>query len=714
MECINQAVRCSTYFSNYQLNGEMNSKGAINEKLRNECMSGVQDTLFANRMELLQQTQQMLHAEFAGIDKVIDDFMHAVRPWYIFPELQERPLVLNLWGLTGTGKTSLVKRFVELIKWEPYFHFDMGECMERKWSIRSQLEDIHTHRNGLPLIFGFDEFQHARSIRSNGTEAYEPGLRLIWELMDSGKFQIQRNNESFTYELQGAMQILKRALHFKVQIKDGKLEAGSEFLKQCITELSLEFVHSAFVDVDSIRVGSTILNNHFLEQLAQETKTRFGNRNELEIFLATLSGNELLQFFKQVFQDYYRPVTIDLSKALIVVMGNLDEAYSGSGMFNPDLSADLFYRDSQQIQLPKIKAVLTRYFRNEQIARLGHVHIIYPALNVQAYKRIIHLQLEKLKVSYFNKLNLDVHFEQSIERLIYREGVNPNQGTRPLFSCIHNLLQSPIAQLALYIKENQIEARSLQIEFSNKYIRFHFIGNDNLIATLKIKPVLRIESLRIARKDNRQALVAVHESGHAILSMLLLRQIPMQVFSATVDYERDGLVSKPICNAIHSQTWLKRKVAVLLGGLCAERLVFGEEGKTLGSEFDLRMATQLVMSALMNNGFYHSTAYFNQSTDENHLALTSFNKEVETACLNWLKEAEMLAFEELEKNKELLLQCSWQLSEKQSLGHAELKKLFIRFARVENHSTWFETVDVQEQYRELLREQLNSQSVEFL
>ena len=161
-----------------------------------------------------------------------------------------------------------------------------------------------------------------------------------------------------------------------------------------------------------------------------------------------------------------------------------------------------------------------------------------------------------------------------------------------------------MAQIALFIQENTIQARLIHVEYQNKSILFHFIGADHIIKTLKIKPSLRIEILRKERKDNNQALVAVHESGHAVLSMLLLRKIPIQVFSSTVDSETEGLVSNPPDTSIASKFWVKNQLAVLLGGLCAEKIIFGDDAISLGSESDLRMATQLAMKAPLKNGFY--------------------------------------------------------------------------------------------------------------
>ena len=57
----------------------------------------------------------VLKTEFIGIDKQIDEIMDNVRTWYIYPQLQVRPLVVNLFGMSGIGKTSLVKRISQLL-----------------------------------------------------------------------------------------------------------------------------------------------------------------------------------------------------------------------------------------------------------------------------------------------------------------------------------------------------------------------------------------------------------------------------------------------------------------------------------------------------------------------------------------------------------------------------------------------------------------------
>ena len=60
----------------------------------------------ASKLQLLNDVKEQLKTEYAGIDRVIDEFMTAVCPWFIFPELQDRPVVVNLWGLMRTHVAS--------------------------------------------------------------------------------------------------------------------------------------------------------------------------------------------------------------------------------------------------------------------------------------------------------------------------------------------------------------------------------------------------------------------------------------------------------------------------------------------------------------------------------------------------------------------------------------------------------------------------------
>jgi len=117
-----------------------------------------------NRKKKLQEVQQLLKQEFVGIDKVIDELIYLFESWYLFSEYQLKPLIINLWGMTGIGKTSLIKRVVELLDLDDfYINLDMGYYAE-SGNIKGILTDEFDHLLGNSGIICFDEFQLCRTI----------------------------------------------------------------------------------------------------------------------------------------------------------------------------------------------------------------------------------------------------------------------------------------------------------------------------------------------------------------------------------------------------------------------------------------------------------------------------------------------------------------------------------------------------------------------
>jgi len=133
------------------------------------------------KQEILDKAKANLKEEFVGIAHVIDQVVDALSSWYLFPDLQEKPIVINLWGLTGVGKSSLVSRLAQLICRENiYFHFDLGENDTGNRAIKKQLEEIYENVNGSPALLALDEFQHARTLDETGKEVDKTASRVIW------------------------------------------------------------------------------------------------------------------------------------------------------------------------------------------------------------------------------------------------------------------------------------------------------------------------------------------------------------------------------------------------------------------------------------------------------------------------------------------------------------------------------------------------------
>lgn len=337
------------------------------------------------KRDLLTQASNNLKKEFFGIDSVIDQIIDSFSSWFFFPYIQDRPIVINLWGMTGVGKSRLIQKLINMLKLEEYyFSFDMSEVISHKSNMSRELISIHRSINDKPLILTFDEFQLARTVKESGEEVDRPESRLIWELIDSGQYKFVDYDYKY-YHLFDFYHRISSLIRLGVKVKNGIVIQGKSIIKQ---------------ELDVSEENPKEENLFFIPEREQSyicdlVPDRFNNITELRLQLSQLDLAETINLLKNILDDSLKPKNLNLSKSLIFIIGNLDEAYSMSGDFNPDIEADSFYEETKLIGVPKIKNALKRRFRKEQISRLGNTHIIYPSLDRQAFCRIISKELKK-------------------------------------------------------------------------------------------------------------------------------------------------------------------------------------------------------------------------------------------------------------------------------------------------------------------------------
>ena len=162
------------------------------------------------RKQKLDDLKAVLREKFLGLDDVIDEVISLMMPWYLFPEAQLRPTIINLWGLTGSGKTALVQKIVEVLDHRKlYSHLDMGEFDSDSASwMKNILTDDLSFFHGKPALICLDEFQFARTVDGHQKELGKDKLRVVWDLIDSGKIEYIPN--SSTYYLFRADNCLRR------------------------------------------------------------------------------------------------------------------------------------------------------------------------------------------------------------------------------------------------------------------------------------------------------------------------------------------------------------------------------------------------------------------------------------------------------------------------------------------------------------------------
>lgn len=642
--------------------------------------------LFEKKQQL-DNTVLQLKKEFIGIDEVIDKIAIAINSWFFFPEMQDRPVIINLWGLTGIGKTSLVKRFTELLGFaEHYFHFDLGESSRQYFDIQDSFKDIYESSNGEPFVVGLDEFQLARTINEDQEEVDRAQIRAVWDLLDSGKFDII----DFEYNMSWFNKLIKKldmSLVKGVEVEKGVIVKGKEIYLKTIDPYNQN-------DDDEDKKPYFVSDND-VETIYNMVTHLFLNKNEIRDKLIEMDGDETIDYLIWLYKMSLKPKTVDCTRALIFVMGNLDEVYTMSRDFNPDMSANEFNRQSKEITITEVKQALLNRFRSEQIARLGNNHIIYPSFDEKSFYGIIDLELKKVAKKLNENYGLELKFDDKIKQLIYSEGVYPTQGTRPLFTTVHQIINTRLGKILneIYLAGFATDTVSFGVtetESDKEYIciKIDFLKEGKLIHTINDRHELVLGKLRQEKHDDMQAITAVHESGHAILSVILMKTIPESVFSVTADSNSKGfMLSHPEWNYI-SKKEIVNRLAVLLGGLTAEKIIFGDEYVTMGSGSDLAKATQLAVYVLYSCGMGQTKAAFgNENMNSTPITIFDDHREgINDEAKKLMDKAEQLAEETLNKQKELLLKMSDYLSDNRLLTKEQVKEYVKKYAKDFDHN----------------------------
>jgi len=650
---------------------------------------------FSQKIQLLDKAKIQLKKEFFGIDSVIDEIIENVRSWYTMNSIQEKPAVINLWGLTGTGKTSLIKRLLELINFNnSAYRFDLGE-KEGGMSFRDSLSDLCENKDDAPIAIILDEFQHSRTIKSGlmREEIDNDKNRMVWELIDSGKVSyIEWRRGVWSFE-EGVIK-LQKLLKAGVIVENGIVTAGKEIF---IKEMEYSKGKEEILFVEEL-VYDTILD------LAGEA-LRLDLKSDVRDILLKLNGEETIRFLFKVVTIAIRPTEKSFSQSIIFILGNIDEAYRMSGDYTADISADEFHEMSLKITVPNMKKALRMRFRDEQIARLGNIHIIYPALNSKAYIAIIHLELNKLKVKIKSVFNLNVEFEQSLIEEIYKEGVYPTQGARPLFTTIHQMVKSKISIHINLILEKKLKVDLIKLSVLDGQLVCDFMNINAIQFTYSDKITSHLEILRKPKMDELQAISAVHESGHAILSAILMNSIPEIVVSVTSDSDNHGFIFTKTGRNYFGKNELLSRIAMNLGGIVAEEIIFGEENVTAGSSSDISHATSLISNMLKSQGFGSIAMQYASHINQESSGFHNISK-IEDEMKDLMIKAKILAKETLNKEKMLLLVLSNYLSKNPRIEKIALTAL------IEEHAvTQISTVKTEYFYRDKLKMQLQTTQV---
>jgi len=611
---------------------------------------------FFKRKEVLESAKQKLKSEFVGLDDIIEEIIDLIEPWFLFPNGQIRPTIINLWGMTGVGKTSLVKRLFEHIDLkDSLYKFDVGDYASQNnsklsYAFSEELKNRENHQLGI--------------IDEKGAELEKSGLRAMWDLLDSGKISILQSSYYGTKIYQLTMKLEDCVNNGSVKSSNGKITAGKKYHEKYFKED--EEGEENTLDGDKSKANKTpeelFVPEDFYWYIQSIWDTRFITERELKEYLKTMDDKESIQFLNDTMQKAFKPVEFDYSSSCIFVIGNIDEAYRMTKNFDPDSDADRFHKHSLKITLPQIKGALQTRFRSEQIARLGNNHTIYPAFSSKVYRELISLELEKVRAKVKERFEIDITFDKSINTILYKEGVFPTQGARPVFTTITSLVESYIGKIVKEVLESGNDIDSIVWKFSRGKHKIEF-NNKKKNEFTKTFPVrLKIESLRKSIGNEMQAHVAIHEAGHAVASIYGANILPDEVLSRTAN------VSEGYCSIdfpeITTKELFVKDIIISLAGYVAEKMVFGEENLGVGTGGDFERASSVALSMAKTYGMLDSVPMFygHKSINTNTNWSSENIDDIEKLARDLVRDCEKKCKDILEENKYLLLKIGEYLS----------------------------------------------------
>jgi Peptidase family M41 len=586
------------------------------------------------RKQTLEATRIELKTHFVGIDETIDDLLNYIQIWYLMPEILSRPIIVNLWGMTGVGKTDLVRRLVKCLNFQDRFiEIELSHTEGSSWdsSVGSALQ-----RNGVsdgkPAMVLFDEIQRFNTINPDGTPVQSSKFTDFWELLSDGKLS-KRSKDDLDYYIQDY-------LYQQKNIKKRK-ERGEE-------------------DVDENPTMG------FYE--AQNLKSMLQLEGDISE-IAEMSQIQMIEQIRQAKQKkkVYEP--IDHSKTLLIISGNLDEAFAmATQIAESDVDADIFHAFTKKITMVDIKNALSKSFRPEQVARFGNIHLIYASLKKCDFEKLIEHEIDRIINTTKAKFDIKVTVDQSINELVYRNGVFPVQGVRPVFSSLIDILETNLSKFlftALLRTEKSID---IAYDFAKSQITAQ-IGDQ----LEKIPFVGRIDKIRESNIRETIVNISVHESGHAVAYMLLFGLAPLQLKSKLASSYAGGFTFPH--QIYETKENLIRQVKIYLAGGIAEDIIFGDKLASVGRIHDREQATKLTIDYIRRYGF-DDEFQANYTLEYGHsMDMKATDVDIEKMITRIASETREL----LASHQSLLQELSWQLAESGSLAAKEVAAIGIKY-----------------------------------
>ncbi len=588
------------------------------------------------RRAALELLRVRLKEDFVGIDEIVDSLLDYIQIWYLMPEILTRPIIVCLWGMTGVGKTDLVRKLVQYLDFQERFaEVELGNTDNTTYfSSVSAILSANGIIDNKPSIVLFDEIQRFYTIDSDGSPVQSTKFNDFWELLSDGRLA-RREKEDFDYYISDFM--------FNQRQRSRKPAEA-----QAVNDDPMH---------DSVGIWEARNLKKMLEL------------EEDVVDIADMSKKQMLDLIMEAKSKrrVYEPV--DYSQTLILISGNLDEAFQmATHTSDSEVDADIYHAFTKKITAVDIKNALTRRFRPEQVARFGNIHLIYPSLRKADFEALIRKEVGKILVKAENTFEVKISVSDNIYGLIYRNGVFPVQGVRPVFSSVTDILETNLSKFLFECLNS--ECAEFSIDYDNVAQKIKTVIGGQPI---EIPFIGRIDKIRQGNIAEVVANVSVHEAGHAVAYVVLFGLAPLQLKSKVASSYAAGFTFPH--EIYETKENILKKITVFLAGGIAEEVIFGEMNATVGRLNDREQVSMLAMDYIRRYGF-DERYQANYSLEFAHaMEKSKTDKDIETMIAGMVKETQVL----LKKHRKFLLELAKVLNEKGSMDGKDVAAVATQF-----------------------------------
>jgi SpoVK/Ycf46/Vps4 family AAA+-type ATPase len=589
------------------------------------------------KKNILEKTRIFLKKEFVGIDEVINELIDLISVWYIMPQVLTRPLIINLWGMTGVGKTDLIRKLVSQIEFqERFMEIELSNNSNSYYSTVARHLQNYGLVDGKPSIILFDEIQKFASIDADGKMIVNTQFQDFWELLSDGRVSRKESRTEIDSYLKTMMFNTSKKNMKDKSLKEGEVNDSDYELNYWDLERAEQFFN---LDID-MDIASGMKQSDLNNML----KSQVGNKKNYEPY--------------------------NLSQSLIFICGNLDDAYSvARSTSNADLDADIFFELTSKINIIDVKNTLTKVFRPEQVARFGNTHLIYRSLSEASYRQMIELRLKKIIAKQKEIFGITITIDNSIKTLIYNNGVFPVQGVRPLFSTITEIVEVNLANIVFNCLMKDIKKVTVKYDETKKIIT----ANSDKESIYEMKYSGKLDKIRNETNSDLVSMISVHEAGHGVAYSILFNLAPLQLKSKITSTTIGGFTFPHFINP--SKDNLINRIKVLLAGGLAEELIFGADKASTGRYSDRIETTKLATEYMLADAFGDYNGWYDR---DNRSAMAPNQKQfdsIEEMISKLVQETNEL----LITNKDYLIALSKELDKLGSLEPPQIIEIAKKF-----------------------------------